>query len=115
WYEFQPDFGSEFTLNFVCGNLVGTDNNSIEESFANIHVYPNITHDISKIYMTGMFGNTIISTLDANGRIVRNEEIYLLSGEENTTLIDLENEPAGFYFVKITNRQVVRTFKIIKM
>lgn len=115
WYEFQPDFGSEFTLNFVCGNLVGTDNNSIEESFANIHVYPNITHDISKINMTGMFGNAIISTIDANGRIVRNEEIYLLSGEENTTFIDLENEPAGFYFVKITNRQVVRTFKIIKM
>ncbi|MBT6440028.1 MAG: T9SS type A sorting domain-containing protein [Flavobacteriales bacterium] len=81
--------------------------NGIESISKNqINVYPNPTSVIVNI--TGV-ENGNYSVVDINGRLI-------LSGSlNNSKSINLEDEPAGVYFIKITNALKSSTVKVIKL
>jgi len=87
-------------INCSGGNGIG----SISEN--QINIYPNPASGIVNI--TGV-ENGNYSVVDINGRLIHSGSL------NNSKSINLEDEPAGVYFIKITNALKSSTVKVIKL
>lgn len=112
WMVFQPDFGSEYTFNFVSGIANATTDAAINQS---IRIYPNPTTGETRIDLSGFIGITKIELLSQTNTLLHAEQVTNQSAEVLTTYVDLSEMPSGIYFVKITNKSVSKMHKLIKI
>lgn len=112
WMEFQPDFGSEFTFNFVSDVTI----NALDENENKIiNIYPNPTTGETNIALSGFMGTSQIELCNQTGLVIRSEQFTHHSLETEYINTDLSENPAGIYFIKITNKTLTRTYKLIKL
>ena len=78
----------------------------------NVTTYPNPTHDVIYMNLTGMEGMTDITITDAAGKVVANYRENLLNSE--TTLnYSVAKFAQGIYFLNVYNNGTVITKKFI--
>ena len=104
------DAGNQNTCSYNLTIVV--DNTSVLTIDDNISIYPNPTNGIIKINLeefakTSRVSNIIIT--DITGKIIIN---YQLSSTNSK--IDISNQPAGIYFIKIQTENKIIVKKIIK-
>ena len=87
-----------FTLSVVQGQLLGIED---EDLGVELNVYPNPTSDQARIAISSeVLGKAYVSTYSLSGQQV-SEETFVVSSGQTFADIDLTNEPAGFYMVKV--------------
>jgi hypothetical protein len=126
--------GSVFTLTFETRNLskdtiifvmdnAYLDNirfseaaqTGLEETFQTdaLHIYPNPSDGKFNIeYFATDHSTAIVETFDHLGRLVRSEVMHVYAGQNNLNL-ELADQPAGIYMVRINAGNEVRTGKVI--
>lgn len=109
---FQPDFGSEYTFNFISGVTVSTED---DDTAQNINIYPNPTSGEARIELSGFYGSTKMDLLSQTGLLINTEIIVNHSSETITTYTDLSALAAGIYFLKVSHKSSVQTFRLIKI
>ena len=111
---------SEITLDLKGGsNLLKvstfqTCQGSYEEEFISgteVMIYPNPLVDMAFVYLGNLEGETQIYVYGTDGRLLLSR--YQNEGILETTM-DFSSLPSGLYFVRIENKQMTKTFKIVK-
>jgi hypothetical protein len=89
---------------------------SVEENFedpVNVTVFPNPAGESIKIqFKSAIDKEILISLLDAQGKLVRTDQI------EATVLvkqINLQDLPAGVYYLRLTKGKLVNVYKVVKL
>jgi subtilisin-like proprotein convertase family protein len=111
---------SEITLDLKGGsNLLKVSTlqscqGSYEEEFVTstqVLVYPNPFVEFAFVNLGSLKGETLISVHGTDGRLlIRRKQI---EGSVETAL-DFSSLPSGLYFVRLENKQLTKTFKIVK-
>ena len=82
----------------------------IEEFRSNVSVYPNPNNGEFNIDLTEIEGKTNIEVINTVGSIVLSKTV----NSEQVVRLDIQNQPNGFYFIKITSGNKVKVEKVIK-
>jgi hypothetical protein len=108
---FPRDFGNYHQYNFTVGAYLGVDENKISRE---VNVYPNPNNGLFYVEMEGdLGGKAYVEVLDLMGRVVKNQEMKSTANYSIAT-IEMEDAPAGNYFIKIQTNNAVFTKKFIK-
>jgi hypothetical protein len=86
--------------------------NSIYHSDARrqMNLYPTLYTDRITLEITNPSDNSILSIINTNGQLIMRQRIT-----ENKTEIDVRNLPAGVFFVRLVQDNVVEVQKIIRL
>lgn len=114
WLEFQPDFGSEYTFNFIAGNITAVQDQPFDLK-PEVFIEPTVTNSNAQITLSNLNGKTIISTFDSRGTLIDTEVLTLFYGQTHQAYIDVSNLASGLYFVKVNNDRFTKTLKLIKI
>jgi len=108
-----------WTVTDIAGNTTTCEYNVLVNEFVGINdlsefginIYPNPTTGIVNINLTGFqnLSGLNLQVTDISGRIIENSII-----NTEHSIINLENQPNGVYFIKFQNDEVVKNVKIIK-
>jgi hypothetical protein len=74
-------------------------------------VYPNPFIDFAFVNLGNLEGETLISVHGTDGRLLIRKNS---AANEVETALDFGSLPSGLYFVRLENKQMTKTFKIIK-
>jgi PKD repeat protein len=112
WYSFtHPDsWGLNLALAVfpIVHNTLGLDENRLENV---IRVFPNPSNNVFTIFSEAFDGESLhLFVYRTDGTLVRNT----IHGMDEVLTVDLENEPAGIYFLKVTTGSKFFTAKLIK-
>ena len=79
----------------------------------NIKVYPNPASDVVNIQFEAAVDEQIILTvLDSSGKLVKRDLIEVALTEKQVNLQDL---PAGIYYLRLTKGKLVNVYKVVKL
>jgi hypothetical protein len=97
--------GGNYNITFISANFVITLATGLESPIINeIHIYPNPT--------------TGILTINANEgelKVINNEgKVIMVISLKDKNIIDISNQPSGFYIFTLTIEGAVKHYKIIK-
>ncbi|MFN8338957.1 MAG: LamG-like jellyroll fold domain-containing protein [Saprospiraceae bacterium] len=112
WMTFNPDFGSEFTFNFISGIP-----SSAEDGFAqniDFKIIPNPTYGLSDLIFSNVSGRVVLNVIDQCGKIRTSKEYFASENEVNKIQLDLSALPAGLYFVQISGQNASNAIKMVK-
>lgn len=93
--------GSSETVHVAWADLLV----NVENFDADVSIYPNPTSGIIEVVANG---NYIVDVIDVTGKTVRSSEM------NNRTTIDISNENAGLYLVRLRNDKGFATYQILK-
>jgi PKD repeat protein len=111
-FEFTAKGGNNLYLDDI--NVYGPEGMNVNEKFAvaSMHVYPNPSEESMTLELSGWGkGKYEIQLMDAEGRWVWNQKQSASLG--NTTLVNIPQQPAGMYLVKVQNGNEVMTKRLI--
>ncbi|MBP6569393.1 MAG: T9SS type A sorting domain-containing protein [Saprospiraceae bacterium] len=112
WHFFEPDFGKELTFNFVTGLFINTEEVVNKKS---MKVFPNPASDEIIVEIEGYDGETHIELFNTAGKLILNETIKSFNAKKQQSVFDIQNQPAGIYFVLIKNGATVKSSKFVKL
>jgi hypothetical protein len=112
WLEFEPDFGSEYTVNFIAGSV---NNVTSENSDLYVQIKPNPTQGKAEIIYSGLSGDLKLEVLDNQGRLLFFEHTFNINDGEQRSFIDLDNVSSGLYFVRLSGNKISGTYKLVKI
>lgn len=112
WMTFNPDFGSEFTLNFIAGIQSSYQDGNIQK--IDFKIIPNPTSGLSDLIFTNVSGRIVLNVLDQCGKIWASKAYVALENEVNKVQLDLTALPAGLYFVQIAGQNTSDAIKLVK-
>ena len=112
WHFFEPDFGKELTFNFVTGLFINTEEVVNKKS---MKVFPNPASDEIIVEIEGYDGETHIELFNTAGTLILNETIKSFNAKKQQSVFDIQNQPAGIYFVLIKNWATVKSSKFVKL
>ena len=79
----------------------------------NIKVYPNPASDVVNIQFEAAVDEQIILTvLDSSGKLVKRDLIEVALTEKQVNMQDL---PAGIYYLRLTKGKLVNVYKVVKL
>ncbi len=108
---FPRDFGNYHQYNFTVGAYLGVDEKELSRE---VNVYPNPSNGHFYVEMEGDLGDEAeVQVLDLMGRVVMTQKMNT-TANYSTATIEMENAPAGNYFIKIQTSKEVFTKKFIK-
>jgi hypothetical protein len=85
-----------------------------QDKFMNVVVYPNPVIDLLKINMNGLpVGTYHLKLMDTNGKLVFEKTIYTSTNQQSDD-VNFKNYANGIYFLRVTNNQINKTFKLTK-
>jgi PKD repeat protein/photosystem II stability/assembly factor-like uncharacterized protein len=87
---------------------VGLNSQKMDE--ASVTAYPNPTKGNLTINWTGYDENPIITIIDSKGQLI---ESYLPSEKSGQLNIDLSNQNAGLYLIRVTTKNRQETLKVV--
>ena len=111
-FEFTAKGGNNLYIDDI--NVYGPEGMSVNEKLglASMHVYPNPSEESMTLELSGWGrGQYEIQLIDAEGRWVWNQTPLASFG--NTTLVNIPQQPAGMYLVKVQNGKEVMTKRLI--
>ena len=115
-YNIQvTDFAEVCTFETTVEILIGTTSNQNHLLSNNIDLYPNPTNGDFEIKVSESINwlNEIkIEVYTSLGQLVKSSKI---SRSQSTTLISLEEQPSGTYFIKCLSEDYEQYFKLVKM
>lgn len=86
-----------------------------QSEHSTFHIFPNPTQEMVNIsVMSSEDGIGQLTMYNAQGGLIKKQNIYLHSGVEINTKIDLSNQPNGIYCIKFTQGQWSQIKKVIK-
>ena len=92
--------------------IITTVEENIESVF-NIKVFPNPASEIVNIQIeTPVEGEIILTVIDAQGNLVKRDIIESTMTEKQVNLQDL---PAGIYFLRLIRGKLVNVYKVVKL
>ena len=94
-----------------CTDLGVGEPGDVTDPFSFI-VYPNPTHDIINVKLTGLHSVSSLMLFDVIGKLLINDTIGV-SGSETTKQYDLSRYPRGMYLLTLVNEGKSHTKKII--
>lgn len=112
WLEFEPDFGTEYTVNFIAGSV---NNITAENSDLYVQINPNPTQGKAEVIYSGLSGDLKLEVLDNQGRLLFSERTFNINDGEQRSFIDLDNVSPGLYFVRLSGNKISGTYKLIKI
>ncbi|BAV05333.1 hypothetical protein FLA_1340 [Filimonas lacunae] len=74
-----------------------------------LQIYPNPATDRITVQLPVVQNNALVRVYNASGQLVKSARI-----QSSTTIIGLEQLPAGIYYVQVSNGKQVKTEKIVK-
>jgi hypothetical protein len=115
--------GETIIPTFTSGNLTLTHGfqqqlvvTAIEENIdlaVNIKVYPNPASDVVNIsFEEPLEGEINVSILDSQGKLVKKDMIEAAITEKQ---INLQELPAGVYYLRMTKGKLVNVYKVVKL
>jgi hypothetical protein len=115
--------GETIIPTFTNGNLVLSHGfqqqlivTAIEEHIdiaVNVKVYPNPASDVVNIsFDEPVDGEISITILDSQGKLVRKDIIEAAMTEKQ---INMQEIPAGVYYLKLTKGKLVNVYKVVKL
>lgn len=110
-YSFDPDFGGFAIFEFGIGSITQIDDVSDPVVLS---VFPNPTSDNVSIKLLGLENSDVSISLSNSLMETLMEKEWSASGDEFNTEIELEQLPAGIYFIQINYGNHSKTKKIIK-
>jgi len=79
----------------------------------NIKVYPNPASDVANIQFEAAVDEQIVLTvLDSSGKLVKRDLIEVGLTEKQVNMQDL---PAGIYYLRLTKGKLVNVYKVVKL
>jgi Secretion system C-terminal sorting domain len=89
---------------------------NVNESRVNIVVYPNPTKaDIAVSFTSKTSTDALIKIIDKLGKIVMNEKIQVVKGNNTVKLTAVNNLPSGSYLVQVQMRGSMEVAKFLKL
>lgn len=124
--DLDGDSIPEITLaNAVSGNISvwkigvpptgtgGTGNPATPDSALQVQLYPNPTRGAATMLINGLKESVAyIDIFSENGTVIEKRTIQT-NGRLSIQLLNLRNQPAGVYYVKITSVKGIRIFKLL--
>jgi len=93
--------------------LIITTVSELLEVQVDVKIYPNPASDIVNIqFESPVDGEIILTIIDSYGKLVRRDLI------ESTTIekqINLQDIPAGIYYLRLTRGKLVNVYKVVKL
>jgi hypothetical protein len=114
--RFRATTGNDFTSDLALDDISITTSSSVNEQSAynNLRVFPNPSNGLFTLEMnTGKNESLSLEVTDAQGRIIRKENIRVTSAMRYA--IDMQGEPKGIYFIRVNGEEGTRTMKITVM
>lgn len=108
--SFEPEFGGTLSFDFVIGEVTGTEELETLRFFS---LYPNPASSEIILELQGYEGRGFhLEITDPTGRVYRQNELPVLSGESVSIPFELTDLPPGMYFARIRNAEKtwVRSF-----
>ncbi len=78
-------------------------------------VFPNPASDEIIVEIEGYDGETHIELFNTAGTLILNETIKSFNAKKQQSVFDIQNQPAGIYFVLIKNGATVKSSKFVKL
>jgi len=79
----------------------------------NIKVYPNPASDVVNIqFETAVDEQIVLTVLDSSGKLVKRDLIEVSLTEKQINMQDL---PAGIYYLRLTKGKLVNVYKVVKL
>lgn len=92
--------------------IVTTVEENLEE-LVKVKVYPNPASDyINILFEAPVEGEITLTIIDSHGRLIKQEMIEPAMVEKQLNLQDL---PAGIYFLRLTKGKLVNIYKVVKL
>ncbi len=111
--NFQGDGGTNSSLSLTEKDVSNTF--SISRDYANLSVYPNPVQNELNLEITSRnTGNYSLRFLDVSGQIVRNEQIFINSGN-NKKVFEVSELNKGFYIIQLCGEQHIASTEMLKM
>ncbi len=108
---FNTNFGSFIKHYFIVDNTVGVD---AYDEFQQIEVFPNPSHDVFNLSITGYENETVnVGVYNTIGEVLYSESVTSVNGMMKTSF-DLSDAPDGIYFIRIFGNDAYTVKKIIK-
>lgn len=128
-YNVNGDISISWTLGetiiptFTNGDLVLTHGfqqqliiTTVEEKLAvpvNIKVFPNPASDVINIqFESPVEGEVVLTIIDSQGRLVKSDIIESAIIEKQ---INMQDIPAGNYYLRLTQGKLVNVYKVVKL
>ncbi|PCI98115.1 MAG: hypothetical protein COB15_06360 [Flavobacteriales bacterium] len=87
------------------------DKETLKETSSQIKVVPNPNKGVFNLYLDDSFeGKVIVEVLNTIGAVIFNKTVY----NTKSLKLDIENQPMGIYFLKVTSGNNVKVERIIK-
>lgn len=109
--NFNAKFGSFIKHYFVIDNTVGVDSyNKLQQ----IEVFPNPSHDVFNLNITGLENETVnVGIYNAMGEVLHSKSVTSVNGSIKTTF-DLSDTPNGIYFIRVFGSDYYSVKRIVK-
>lgn len=83
------------------------------EVLVNVKVFPNPASDVVNIqFESPVDGEITLTIIDSQGRLVRRDKIESTLLEKQINMQDL---PAGIYYIRLTRGKLVNVYKVVKL
>lgn len=110
--NFQGDGGAN-------GSLTVTENVSsvfsVKRDYANLSIFPNPVENELNLEITSRnAGNYTLRFLDVSGQVIRTEQTFLNSGE-NQKVFEVNDLNKGFYIIQLCGDQHIASTEMLKM
>ena len=110
-YNFDAQFGSFFKYYFQIDNVVGINS---YDKYQEIEVFPNPSHDIFNISITGFDNETVnVGVYNVIGEVLYSESVTSKNDLMKTSF-DLSDIPDGIYFIRVIAENGYTVKKIVK-
>jgi len=92
--------------------MLTVSNEQLKLNGASVSVYPNPSTDVFTLDIKGQTGKTNISVMDLVGREILNEVV--INNDRLTRQLNLNDQPAGVYLLRISSESGVVTQRLVK-
>ena len=117
FFDFNSPVIATSKLGIKAGSIVvipGIFQENFDVNADDFHLFPNPTDGLLNINFSGeITGPASIELYDISGSLRMSKAMSLTGGSGNTMTIDLNGQPGGLYFVRITTGSTSRAVKLV--